>query len=114
MHQIHLEIEKMVFGWQRKFSKGGNYSVTMIYSWGYAFNRSDVGRISVLLQLNASIHLRQNLNKILRTVEYTKDLWYTTWDLTVKYTDQPKIGLVLVLLRLLVFSEMKITTEVNF
>ena len=114
MHQIHLEIEKMVFGWQRKFSKGCNYSVTMIYSWGNAFNRSDVGRISLLLQLHASIRLRQNLNKILHTVVHTKDLWHTTRDLTVKYTDQPKIGLVLVQLRLLVFTEMKLPTEINF
>ena len=32
----------------------------------------------------------------------------------IKYTDQPKIGLVLVMLRLLVFTEMKLPTEVNF
>ena len=78
-----------------------------------AFNRSDVGRRSVLIPLNSSIRLRQNLNKILHTVMYTKDLWYTSRDLTVKYTDQPKIGPVLVLVRLLVFTEMKLPTEVN-
>ena len=56
-----------------------------------AFNRSDVGRRSVLIPLNASIRLRQNLNKILHTVMCTKDLWHTSRDLTVKYTDQPKL-----------------------
>ena len=76
-----------------------------------AFNRSDVGRRSVLIPLNASIRLRQNLNKILHTVMYTKDLWHTSRDLTVKYTDQPKIELVLLLVRLLVFTEMKLPTE---
>ena len=45
---------------------------------------------------------------------YTEDLWHTSRDLMVKYTDQPKIGLVLVLVRLLVFTEMKLSTEVNF
>ena len=45
---------------------------------------------------------------------YTKDLWHTTRDLTVKYTDQPKIGLVLVPVRHLVFTEMKLPTEINF
>ena len=75
------------------------------------FNRSDVGRRSILILLNASIRLRQNLNKVLHTVMYTKDLWHTS---RVKYTNQPKIGLVLVLVRLLVFTEMKLPTEVNF
>ena len=45
---------------------------------------------------------------------YTKDLWHTTMDLTVKYTDQPKIRPVLVLVRTLVFIELKLPTEVNF
>ena len=91
----------MVFGWQRKFSKGGNYSVTMIYSWGGTHSIGLMsGEEAYFLQLNASILLHQNLNKILHTVMYTKDLWHTTRDLTVKYTDQPKNGLVLVLVRL--------------
>ena len=90
------------------------FSNNDIFLGRYAFNRSDVGRISVLLQLNVSIRLRQNLNKILNTVVYTKDLWHTTRDLTVKHTDQPKIGLFLVLVRLLVFTEMKLPTEVHF
>ena len=77
-------------------------------------DRFEVRRSSVLLQLNASIRLCQNLNKILHTVVYTKDLWHITRDLTVKYTDQPKIGLFLVLVRLLVFTGMKRPTEVNF
>ena len=100
----------MVFGWQKKFSKGGNYSLTMIYPW------SGVHSIGLMSgePLNASIHLRQNLNKILRIVMYTKDLWHTSRDLTVKYTDQPNIGLVLVLVQLSVFTEMKLPTEVNF
>ena len=80
----------------------------------YAFNWSDVGRRSVFLQLNASIRLRQNMNKTLHTVVYTKDLRHTTRDLTVKYTDHPKIGLVLVMLQVLVFTEMKLPTEVDF
>ena len=54
------------------------------------FNRSDVGRGRVLIPLNASIHLRQNLNKILHTVMYTKDLWHTSRDLTVKYLSPPQ------------------------
>ena len=85
-----------------------------IFLGWYAFIRSDVGRRSVLLQLNASIRLRQNLSKILHTVVYTKVLWHTTRDLMVKYTDQPKIRLVLVLVRILVFIEMKRPIEVNF
>ena len=44
---------------------------------------------------------------------YNKDLWHTSRDLTAKYTDQSKIGLVLVLVRRLVFAEMKLPTEVN-
>ena len=79
-----------------------------------ALSRSDVGKRSVLILLNASICLHQNLNKILHTVMYTKDLWHTSRDLTVKYTDQPKIGLVFVLVLLLVFTDMKLPTEVNF
>ena len=43
-----------------------------------------------------------------------KDLWHTTRDLTVKYTNQPKIRPVLVLVRSLVFIALKIPTEVNF
>ena len=89
------------------------FSNNDIFLGRYAFNRSDVGRRSVLLQLNASIRLRQNLNEILHTVVCTKDLCHTTKDLTVKYTDQPKIRLVLVLVRHLVFTEMKLPTEVN-
>ena len=99
---------KKIFEGQQLFSNND------IFLRRYALNRSDVGRRSVLLQLNASIRLHQNLNKILRTVVHTKDLWLTTRDLTVKYNDQPKIGLVLVLVRLLVFTEMKLPTEVNF
>ena len=49
------------------------FSNNDIFLGRYAFNRADVGRRSVLVQLNASIHLRQNLNKILHTVVYTKD-----------------------------------------
>ena len=96
------------------FERWQLFSNNDIFLGRYAFNRSDVGRRSVLLQLNASIRLLQNLNKILHTVVYTKDLWHTTRDLMVKYTDQPKIGLFLVLVRLLVFTEMKLPTEVNF
>ena len=84
------------------------FSNNDIFLGWYAFNWSDGGRRSVLLQLNASICLRQNLNKILHTVVYSKDLWHTARDLTVKYTNQPKIGLFLVLVRSLVFSEMKL------
>ena len=98
---------KKIFEGQQLFSNND------IFLGRYAFSQSDVGRRSVFLQLNASIHLRQNLNKILHTVVYTKDLQHTTIDLMVKYADQPKIGLVLGLLRLLVF-EMKLPTEVNF
>ena len=103
-----IRIAKKIFGRQQLFSNND------IFLGQYAFNRSDVGRGSVLLQLNASIRLFQNLNEILHTVMYTKDLWHTTRDLTVKYTDQPKIGPVLVLVRLLVFTEMKLPTEGNF
>ena len=45
---------------------------------------------------------------------YTKDLWHTTRDFTVKYIDQPKIPPVLVLIRILVFIKLKLPTEVNF
>ena len=103
-----IRMAKKIFEGRQLFSNND------IFLGRYAFNWSDVGRRSVLLQLNASIRLCQNLNKILHTVVYTKDLWHTTRDLTVKYTDQPKIGLVLVMLRLLVFTEMKLPTEVNF
>ena len=99
--------KKIFEGWQL-------FSNNDIFLGRYAFNRSDVGRRSVLLQLNVSIRLRQSLNKILHTVVYTKDLWRTTRDLTAKYTDQPKIGLFLVLVQLLVFTEMRLPTEVNF
>ena len=74
------------------------FSNNDIFLGRYAFNWSDVERRSVLLQLNASIRLHQNLNKILHTVVYNKDLWHTTRDLMVKYTDQPKTGLVLAML----------------
>ena len=82
----------MVFGWQRKFSNGGNYSVTMIYSWGgmHSFDLMS-GEETYFPQLNAFIRLRKNVNKILHTVVYTKDLGHTTRDFTVKYTYQPKI-----------------------
>ena len=99
---------KKIFEGQQLFSNND------IFLGRYAFNRSDVERRSILLKLNASILLRQNLNKILHTVVYTKGLWHTTRDLMVKYTDQPKIGLALVLLRLLAFNEMKLPTEYNF
>ena len=103
-----IRMAKKIFEGRQLFSNND------IFLGRYAFNWSDVGRRSILLQLNASIRLRQNLNKILHTVVYTKDLWHTTRDLTVKYTDQPKIRLVLVMLRLLVFTEMKLHTEINF
>ena len=82
-----IRMAKKIFEGRQLFSNND------IFLGRYAFNWSDVGRRSVLLQSNASIRLRQNLNKILHTVVYTKDLWHTTRDLTVKYTDQPKIGL---------------------
>ena len=73
------------------------------------------GKKDVLPQLNASTRLRQNLNKIIHTVVYTKDLWHTTTrDFTVKYADQPKILPVSVLIRILVFIELKLPSEVNF
>ena len=103
-----IRMAKKIFELRQLFSNND------IFLERCAFNRSDVGRRSVLIPLNASICLRQNLNKILHTVMYTKDLWHTSRDLMVKYTDQPKIGLVLVLVRLLVFTEMKLATEVNF
>ena len=103
-----IQMAKKIFKGQQLFSNND------IFLGQYAFSWSDVGRRSILLQLNASICLCQNLNKILHTVVYTKDLWRTTRDLMVKYTDQPKIGLVLVMLQLLVFTEMKLPTEVNF
>ena len=56
------------FQWRQLFSK---YD---IFLGRYAFIWSDVGRKDLLPQLNASIRLRQNLNKILHTVVYTKDL----------------------------------------
>ena len=94
--------------WQRKFSNGSNYSSINDNKFlgRYAFIRSDVGRKDVLPQLNASILPSQNLDKILHTVVYTKDLWHTTRDFTVKYTDQPKIPPVLVLIRMLVFIKL--------
>ena len=79
-----IRMAKKIFERRQLFSNND-----MIFGW-YAFNWSDVGRRSLLLQLNASTHLHQNLNKILHTVMHTKDLWHTTRDLTVKYTDQPK------------------------
>ena len=103
-----IRMAKKIFEGRQLFSNND------IFLGPYAFKWFDVERRSVLLQLNASIRLSQNLNKILHTVVYTKDLWHTTRDLMVKYTDQPKIGLVLVMLRLLVFPEMKLPTEVNF
>ena len=103
-----IRMAKKIFEGRQLFSNND------IFLGRYVFNRSDVGRRSVLLQLNASIRFRQNLSKILHTVGFTKDLWHTTRDLTVKYTDQPKIGLVLVLLRRLVFTALKLPTEVNF
>ena len=99
--------KKIFEGWQL-------FSNNDIFLEPCALNRSDVGRRSVLIALNASILLHQNLNKILRTVMYTKYLWHTSRDLMVKYTDHPKIGLVLVLVQFLVFTEMKIPTQVNF
>ena len=99
-----IRMAKKIFEERQLFSNND------IFLGRYAFNWSDVGRRSVLPQLNASIRFRQNLNKILHTVVYTKDLWHTTRDLTIKYTDQPKIGLVLIMLRLLVFTEMKLPT----
>ena len=103
-----LRMAKKIFEGRQLFSNND------IFLGRYAFNWSDIGRRSVLLQLNASIRLRQSLNKILHTVVYTKDFLHTTRDLMVKYTDQPKIGLVLVMLLLLVLTEMKLPTEVNF
>ena len=105
-----MRMAKKIFEGRQLFSNND------IFLERCAFNRSDVWRRSVLIPLNASILLRKNLNKIFHTVVYTKDLWHTSRgsrDLTVKYTDQPKIGLVLVLDRLLVFTEMKLPTEVN-
>ena len=67
------------------------FSNDVIFLRRYAFNRSDVGR--------------KTLSCIL------KDLWHTTRDLMVKYTDQPKIRPVLVLVRILVFIELKLPTE---
>ena len=63
---------KKIFEWRPLFSNDD------IFLGRYAFIRSDIGRKDILLQLNASIRLRQNLNKILHTVMYTKDLWHTT------------------------------------
>ena len=103
-----IRMEKKIFEGRQLFSNND------IFLGQYAFNRSDVERRSILLQLNASICLHQNLDKILHTVMYTKDLWHTTRDLMVKYTNQPKIGLALALLRLLAFTEMKLPTEYNF
>ena len=99
---------KKIFEWRQLFSNDD-----IFFGW-YAFIRSDVGRKDVLPQLNASIRLRQNLNKILHTVVYTKDLWHTTRGFMVKYTDQPKIPPVLVLILILVSIELKLPTEVNF
>ena len=106
--KIGIWMAKKIFEGRQLFNNND------IFLGRYAFNGSHVGRRSVLLQLNASIRLRQNLNKILHTVVYTKDLWHTTRDLTVKYTYQPKIGLFLVLAPLLVFTEMNLPTKVNF
>ena len=103
-----IRMAKKIFEGRQLFSNND------IFLERCAFNRSDVGRRSVLIPLNASIRLHQNPNKILRTAMYTTDLWHTSKDLTVKYTDQLKIGLVLVLVRLLVFTEIKLPTEVNF
>ena len=103
-----IRTAKKIFERQQLFSDNN------IFLGWYAFNRSDIGRRIVLLQWNASILLHQNLNKICHNVMYAKDLWHTTRDLTVKYTDQPKIEPILVLLKLLVFTEMKLPTEVNF
>ena len=103
-----IRMAKKIFEGRQLFSNND------IFLGRYAFNRSDVERRNILLQLNAFIRLRQNLNKILYTVMYTEDLWHNAMDLMVKYTDQPKIGPVLVLVRLLVFTEIKHLTEVNF
>ena len=62
--------KKIVEGWQL-------FSNNDIFLERCAFNWSDVGTRSVLIPLNAFIRLHQNLNKILRTVIYTKDLWHT-------------------------------------
>ena len=71
----------------KKIFEGGQlFSNNDVFLGRYAFNRSDVGRRGVLLQLNASIRLRQNLNKILHIVVYTKDLWHTTGICTSKHT----------------------------
>ena len=99
---------KKVFEWRQLFSNDN------VFLGRYAFIRSDVGRTDVLSQWNASICLFKNLNKMLHTVVYTKHLWHITRDLMVKYIDQPKIPPVLVLVRLLVFIELKLPTEVNF
>ena len=103
-----IRMAKKIFELRQLFSNND------IFLERCAFNRSDVGRRSVLILLNASIRLGQNLNKILHTVMHTKDLWHTSRDLTVKYTDQPKIGLVLVLVRVLVFTEMKFLQKLIF
>ena len=94
MGNSHLE--KCLEGWSGLELTDTLFSNNDIFLGRYAFIRSDVGRKDVLPQLNASIRLRQSLNKILHTVLYTKDLWHTTRDFTVKYTDQPKIPPVLV------------------
>ena len=78
-----IRMAKKIFVGRQSFSDNDIFLERCAFSW------SDVGRRSVLIPLNASIRLRQNLNKILHTVMYTKDLWHTSRDLTVKYTDQP-------------------------
>ena len=103
-----IPMAKKIFERQQLFSNND------IFFWRYAFIRSDVGRRNVLLQLNASIRLSQNLNKMLHTVVYTKDLWHTARDLMVKYSDQPKIRPVLVLVRILVFIEMNFLQKLIF
>ena len=103
-----IRMAKKIFEWRQLFSNDN------IFLGQYAFIRSEVGRRNIFPQMNASTCLRQNLNKILHTVVYTKDLCHTTRDLTVKYTNQPKTPPVLVMAQILVFIELKLPTEVNF